>query len=245
MAFMKRVIGNWKMHKTVPETKKFLEEVLQTLPPKEVYLAVPFTAIAAAASFGIHVGSQNIAAAAEGPFTGEIAARMVKDVGAAFSLIGHSERRHVFGEKEGDVRCKILQAIEQTLTPVLCVGEKLGEDFKEVLKRQLSSALENIEVGKLSALMIAYEPVWAIGTGKSASPDDAAKAHAFCREILTDLFDSNFAAHVPLLYGGSVSVDNLPSLLACSQVNGVLVGGASLVPATFVKLAQIARAVVS
>lgn len=232
---MKRIIGNWKMHKTVPETTQFLEAALHHLSPEEVYLAVPFTAIAAAASFGIFAGSQNVSHEPEGPFTGEVSARMVKDVGARFTLIGHSERR--FFETDDMIHRKILRAAAAGLQPVLCVGEREGEDREEILQGQLERALKGLDNEIFASLMIAYEPVWAIGTGKSASPADAARAHAFCRSVLETLG----MPPLPLLYGGSVKADNIAALLDQETIDGALVGGAALEPASFVKLVEQAR----
>lgn len=242
---MKRIIGNWKMHKTVEETAVFMQHVLKALSPEEVYLAVPFTAIKEASGFGIHVGAQNVSHEPEGPFTGEISARMIKDVGASFVLIGHSERRHIYGESDDMVHRKILRSHASGLKPVLCVGEREGEDREAVLHRQIERALKGLEPTLLADLTIAYEPVWAIGTGKSASPEEAASAHAFCRDILAGLFSKEIAALIPLLYGGSVKADNILALLEHPEIQGALVGGASLDPAVFVKLVELSKSVVS
>ncbi len=241
---MKRIIGNWKMHKTVQETVHFLEHVLQRLSPEEVYLAVPFTAIKEAAAFGIHVGAQNVSHEPEGPFTGEISGRMLKDVGADFVLIGHSERRHIFQETDDMVHSKLLRAHQVGLKPILCVGEREGEDREAVLKRQLEHALKNCDEELALRLTIAYEPVWAIGTGKTATPEEAARAHAFCRNMIGSLFNKEIAAQIPLLYGGSVKSDNIVALLHQTEIQGALVGGASLDPKEFVKLVELSKSVV-
>lgn len=242
---MKRIIGNWKMHKTVQETADFLTHVLQRLSPEEVYLAVPFTAIKEAASHGIHVGSQNVSHEPEGPFTGEISARMVKEVGAEFAIIGHSERRHIFGETDDMIHRKILRAHAAGLKPLLCIGEREGEDREAVLHRQLERALKGLESSLVADMMIAYEPVWAIGTGKSASPEEAGDAHAYCRSIISSLYNAEIAAMIPLLYGGSVKSDNVQALLQQRDIQGALVGGASLDPDSFVKLVELSQSVVS
>lgn len=231
------VIGNWKMYKTAHEAVQYVR-ALAPLVHGEVFLAVPFTAIHAAAEAArgtkIRIGAQNLHEAAEGAFTGEVSGMMLKEAGASFVLIGHSERRTLFGETDEMVHRKLLRALQDDLIPVLCVGETLEEreagQTEKVLKRQLKVALKGV-VGKL---IVAYEPVWAIGTGQSATPEMAAAAHAICRSCLD--------ASTPVLYGGSVKPENVAQLVAHKEIDGVLVGGASLSAQTF---AQIAKKVLS
>ena len=241
---MKRIIGNWKMHKTVQETVHFLEEVLKQLSPEEVYLAVPFTAIKEAAALGIHAGAQNISHESQGAFTGEISGRMLKDVGADFVLIGHSERRHIFNETDDMVHRKLLRAHQFGLKSILCIGEREGEDRETVLRWQLEHALKNCDRELISQITIAYEPVWAIGTGRMDTPEGAAAAHVFCKEVITSLSNKEVAAQIPFLYGGSVKSDNLMGLLKQSEIQGALVGGASLDPKEFMKLVELSKRVV-
>jgi triosephosphate isomerase (TIM) len=185
---------------------------------------VPFTALSAAAEAAkgtsLRIGAQNMHEAKEGPFTGEISGAMLKEAGATFVLLGHSERRSHFGETDPKIHQKVLRALEVGLTPVLCVGETLAEReagrTEEVLERQLKVALEGIR----GDLMVAYEPVWAIGTGRSATPQMASEVHAFCR--------AHVGKKVPILYGGSVKEDNIAELISESEIDGVLVGNASL-----------------
>jgi triosephosphate isomerase (TIM) len=230
------IIGNWKMYKTSSEAKHFLEE----LGPKienctaAVGLAVPYTAIETCAKqakkFNILVGAQNVNDAREGAFTGEIAASMVKEAGATFVLVGHSERRRIFHETDELVKAKLKRCLKENLDVVLCIGETIEEresNHEEVLERQLIQGLEGVSKDSLENIMVAYEPVWAIGTGKSATADIANETHAFCRKVLEKIFGKEGAA-IPLLYGGSVKPDNAKTLLAEPDIDGLLVGGASL-----------------
>jgi triosephosphate isomerase (TIM) len=231
------VAGNWKMYKTASEAVEFVETLAGQLPEgqAEVWLAVPFTAIreTAAVAGPIVVGAQNMNDATEGAFTGEIAGRMLIDAGARFVLIGHSERRHVFGESDAFINRKVKRAIADGLQPLLCVGETLDErkegQTHEVLTEQLTAALEGVE--SLESVVLAYEPVWAIGTGHSATPEIAQEAHSFCRAFLSER-----GVDLPILYGGSVKPDNAATLMAQEDIDGVLVGGASLDPEQFLKI---------
>ena len=240
------IIGNWKMYKTVEETVKFLKEFAPTVQKADVTigLAVPFTAIQAAAEevkgSSILIGGQNMNDANDGAFTGEISVIMLKEAGAGFVILGHSERRHIFGEDDAFINRKVKRALEGKLQPILCIGETLTEreakQTEEVLKRQLEESLADITVEQLKTLWIAYEPVWAIGTGKSASPDQAHDAHKFCRKVIEDKWGSDTAEAVVIQYGGSVKPENAKALLELTDIDGVLVGGASLSPESFSKI---------
>jgi triosephosphate isomerase len=233
------LVGNWKMYKTREEAELFIK----ALPPfphvgkVRVLLAAPFTALSTISSLGrekkLWIGAQNIHDAEEGAFTGEISARMVQEAGASFVLLGHSERRHLFGETNSFIARKLKRAIASGLVPILCIGETALErergETEAVLHKQLTECL----LEDHPDLMIAYEPVWAIGTGKTATPEIAESAHAFCREALTGLFGEARAEKIPLLYGGSVKPDNIKALIDQPHIDGALVGGASLDPATF------------
>jgi len=242
------VIGNWKMHKTAREAADFIERLLPIVEGKQVnlFLAVPFTAISPAAQAAKHtrvvVGAQNMHGEREGAFTGEIASLMLKEAGAAFVLLGHSERRSLFGETDEAVRSKVARALADDLIPVLCIGESAEEreagKAEKVLQRQLAVALEGIPAEDAKRLLVAYEPVWAIGTGKTATPEIAQKAHAYIRSELTQLFGKSASAQIPILYGGSVKPDSARHLMAQGDIDGLLVGGASLDPATFAAIAQ-------
>jgi len=238
------IVGNWKMHKTLLEARQFIETLAPKLSKSQatVCLAVPFTALPLAASLvqslkaPLLIGAQNMHEAPEGAFTGEISATMLLDAGAGFVLIGHSERRHLFHESNATINQKLKRAFAEGLQPILCVGETLEEreqnKTEEVLRKQLKESLEGIS--DLSGLILAYEPVWAIGTGKVAHPDDAEKAHHFCKKELKK-------PDLPMLYGGSVNPDNAADLLAKPAVDGLLVGGASLSPKTFYQIINMVR----
>jgi triosephosphate isomerase len=234
------VIGNWKMYKTAREATDYIEKLIPKVENSQVniYLSVPFTSIAPAAHYAketnIVIGAQNMNDAREGAFTGEIAALMLKEAGASFVLLGHSERRHVFGETNGLVHRKVLRALQDDLSPVLCVGETLKEREKgkteEVIREQLLSCLDGVPSADAARLFIAYEPVWAIGTGKVATVRQVQQAHAIIRTCLLELFGKKGGKTIPILYGGSVKPENCAEIVAEDDVDGVLVGGASLNP---------------
>lgn len=235
------IIGNWKMHKTVDQAKQFVDALLTDLHPHGVVigLAVPFTVIYPLAELArgsnLLIGGQNMNDSREGAFTGEIAGNMLKDAGAQFVILGHSERRRLYHEDDGMVNHKLVRAIESRLQPVLCVGETReerdeGKTF-EVLERQLTEGLKNCTQSDLSSLIIAYEPVWAIGysnSDHSATPETVEECHRHCREVLSRLFTDEFAHQVPIQYGGSVTAQNARDLLAQPNIDGLLIGGASL-----------------
>jgi triosephosphate isomerase len=240
------VVGNWKMYKTSREATDYIEKLLPNVEGCQVniYLAVPFTSIAPAASYTketqIVIGAQNMNDAREGAFTGEIAGLMLKEAGASFVLLGHSERRHIFGETDEMIHRKVLRALQEDIRPILCVGETLKEREKDqteaVLEKQLLSALDKVPKEDVDRIIVAYEPVWAIGTGKIPSLKHIQAAHAFCRKCLAKGFGKKRAASIAILYGGSVKTENAAEITAEKDVDGVLVGGASLDPET---LAQI------
>jgi triosephosphate isomerase len=231
------------MHKTAREAIDFIEKLGPLLEGDEVkiFLAVPYTSISPAAHAAkntrIVIGAQNMHEAREGAFTGEIASLMLKEAGASFVLIGHSERRALFGESEERIQKKMARALADDLTPVLCIGESLedrrAKKMEKVLKEQLSSALHGLPNEDAGKIILAYEPVWAIGSGESATPKMAQEAHAFIRAELTHLLGARAAGHIPILYGGSVNPENAHSLMAQGDVDGLLVGGASLKPESF------------
>lgn len=237
------VIGNWKMYKTSREAVDFIETVLPLIEGCQVnlFLAVPYTSISPAAlaakNTRILIGAQNMHDAREGAFTGEIASLMLKEAGANFVLLGHSERRTLFGETDEMVRKKVARALADDLVPVLCIGETLEErvsgKIEKVLKHQLTSAFHGIGKEDVGKILLAYEPVWAIGTGKSATPEIVQDAHAAIRVELVHLLGKQTAGLIPILYGGSVNPDNAPHLMVKGDIDGFLVGGASLDPQSF------------
>jgi triosephosphate isomerase len=247
------LVANWKMHKTIEETKLFLEVLARDLSERtsdrgtgEIWIAPPFTAIAAAAQFireqglTVRIGAQNVAGQPQGAFTGEVSAAMLKEVGASFCIIGHSERRTLFQENDALIHEKIRMALAQDLLPLLCIGESSVEReqgrVKEVLRSQLAAALRGLTSRDVEKLCIAYEPIWAIGTGKTATPELAEEAHAVIRDFLVQEWGRDVAVKIPLLYGGSVKAENIVSLLKQPDIDGALIGGASLDPQLFVQL---------
>jgi triosephosphate isomerase (TIM) len=233
------IVGNWKMHKTGAEAQSFIQAL-----PGRAWLAVPFTALSdasrAAQGTEIVIGAQNMHDAEEGAFTGEISANMLKSAGARFVLLGHSERRHLFHESNAFIAKKVKRALQHGLTPILCVGETEGEREKglthQVLLSQLTECLKEVADSELPHLILAYEPVWAIGTGKTATPQIAQDAHRACRSFLEKRGGESLARQIPILYGGSVSPATLDALLEERDIDGALVGGASLNIETFSKM---------
>jgi triosephosphate isomerase (TIM) len=242
------IAGNWKMYKTIDQALSFLDIILPVAPKCdcEVLLAVPFTIIESAAKKAeaspVLIGAQNMNDASEGAFTGEVAASMLKDAGAKFVLLGHSERRTIFKETDEFINRKIKRASEIGLLSVLCVGEtneeREGEKTREVLKQQLSKCLEGVKYEK-GKLMVAYEPVWAIGTGKAATNTIAEEAHAFIRGVLRELYGEEVANGMPILYGGSVNASNAATFLKEPDVDGLLIGSASLGAESFAKILEL------
>ena len=242
------VIGNWKMHLTATHAAAYLRELLPLLPrrsDREIALAPPFTALAAAASLlaahpGVRLAAQDVAWEDEGPFTGEVSAPMLKDLGVAYVLVGHSERRANLGESDLLVSRKLRAALRGGLAAVVCVGE--GEEAHrkgraaDIVRAQLAGSLAGAPPNRAGSIVLAYEPVWAIGTGLAASPEDASEMHALIRLELGRILGPAGAA-VRILYGGSVTPRNVDALMAGPGVDGVLVGGASLEAAAFARIA--------
>lgn len=241
------VVGNWKMYKTAREAAAYIEEFIPLVEGIQVkiFLAVPYTSIASAAKAvkgtEILIGAQNMNDARDGAFTGEIAALMLKEAGAEFVLLGHSERRHIFGETNEFIQRKVVRALQDDLIPILCVGETLDEreeeKTEEVLKEQIEACLAGVPPAEAGKIILAYEPVWAIGTGKTATVKQAQEAHVYCRSILAGLFGKRKANAISILYGGSVKPENSGELMGQKEIDGVLVGGASLEPATLARIA--------
>ena len=239
------VAGNWKMHHGPTATREFFRELRPPVADDGPRLLVFPPALSLAAALEarseqprVALGVQNLHWEDRGAFTGELSALMASDAGAEYALVGHSERRHVFGETDREVALKVGACLAAGLTPVVCVGETLEERrsgrVDEVILRQLEAALEPL--GGEDRCMVAYEPVWAIGTGETATPEDASSAHGTLRDRLV----REGLGEVPILYGGSVKPHNAAELLAAPDVNGVLVGGASLEPESFAAIAEAA-----
>jgi triosephosphate isomerase len=239
--------GNWKMYKTPAETTAFFEKfrpLAANASHCEVVICPPFTdlaaAVAAAAGSSIRIGAQNVAWAKEGAFTGEISGPMIAGLGATHALVGHSERRQYFGETDETVLKRTLGALESGLTPIVCVGERLEErksgSTAAVLQQQCRCGIADLTEQQFARIVIAYEPVWAIGTGQTATPEMAADAHRTIRAAVREKFGKDLADAIRILYGGSVKPDNTKTLMAQPEIDGVLVGGASLDPVSFASI---------
>jgi len=242
--------GNWKMFKTSRETREFFQDLLGRLKPfpgdRDVAFGVPFTSLEAAVQAvggtPVLIAAQNLHWEPEGAFTGEISAPMIAATGAGAVIIGHSERRQLFGETGANVNKKIKAALPAKLRPIVCLGETLAERESgktfEILAGQLAEALADLGEAMAGALDLAYEPVWAIGTGKTATPETAQETHAFIRAWLSEKISPAAAAATRLLYGGSVKPDNAAQLMAQPDIDGALVGGASLNAESFARIIQ-------
>ena len=241
------IAGNWKMFKTVHETIVFTKElrsVLKDVTDVEIVVAPPFIAVHAAAealrNSNIAVAAQDLYWEREGAFTGEVSAQMIKDAGAEFVIIGHSERRRLFGETDAMVNRKVAAAIGVGLTPIVCVGETLEERERNetlaVLDRQIKDGLDRVTGAQIADLVVAYEPVWAIGTGRNATAAQAEEAHQHIRQRLKQWFGGDAAEACHVIYGGSVKPDNIAQLIAEPDVDGALVGGASLEIGSFASI---------
>jgi triosephosphate isomerase len=233
------IAGNWKMFKTVQEAVVFTKELrslVKDFADVEIVIAPPFTAIHAVAeaarNTNIGVSAQDLYWEREGAFTGAISAAMIKEAGAAYAIVGHSERRRLFGETDATVNRKMMAAFLASLTPIICVGETLEQrergEALAVLDRQIRGGLDHLTAEQVAQLVVAYEPVWAIGTGKTATPGQAGEAHTHIRSRLRQWFGASAAEACHVIYGGSVKPDNIRELMAEPDVDGALVGGASL-----------------
>ena len=239
--------GNWKMYKTPAETTAFFEKfrpLVEKSEHCEIVICPPFTNLAAAVDAArksnVQIGAQSVAWAKEGAFTGEISGPMLKAVGVTHAIIGHSERRQYFGETDETVLKRTVAALEFGLSPIVCVGERLEEResgrTEAVLIAQFQKGIAGLGAEQFARIVIAYEPVWAIGTGKTATPEIAADAHRTIRTQVREKFGKDPADAVRILYGGSVKPDNARTLMAQPEIDGVLVGGASLDPAGFASI---------
>lgn len=244
----KIVAGNWKMNKSLQEASMLVEmimrqvndfdEVTKIIIPSFPYLHSVKQLISNKADF--YVGAQNCHTNTSGAFTGEVSAGMLQSVGCSYVLVGHSERRQYFKEKDADFVLKIREALKNNLQPIFCIGETIYErktdnHFKTITE-QLTAVLKEFSIDEFSRFVLAYEPVWAIGTGETATSQQAQEMHAFIRNLVADIYDSGAAANVPILYGGSCNPQNARELFACKDVDGGLIGGASLNADDFCKI---------
>ncbi|TMA12676.1 MAG: triose-phosphate isomerase [Deltaproteobacteria bacterium] len=241
------VVGNWKMHGTQHEAVALAREVLKGLRGRrrvDVVLAPPFTALGPVRKTlrgsALRLAGQNVHWEEQGAFTGEISAKMLRELGCHFAIVGHSERRRLFNETDQTVAKKLAACLRSGLRPILCVGETLEQRnagaTRRVITRQLRIALKGMTKDAIEKIEIAYEPVWAIGTGRNATPEQASRAHATIRRMLKKLFGTKRAEQTRILYGGSVRADNAGELACAREVNGLLVGGASLKAKDFLSI---------
>ncbi len=249
----KIVAANWKMNMTQAEAASFVETLLREIgdvSDVEVVIVPPFTAIAKVSealgsSETIKIGAQNMYWERGGAFTGEISAAMLRDLFVRYVVLGHSERRQLLGETDEIVNRKVHAALEASLRPIVCIGETLEQresgNVETVLSQQLRRSLSGVGARELNETVVAYEPVWAIGTGRTASPEQAQEAHAFIRRTLGEISDGATAAKIRIQYGGSVKPDNARTLMSQPDIDGALVGGASLDPRSFAQIVQGAK----
>lgn len=236
----KIIAGNWKMNNNLSEAVKLVSDLKLELEGKEinteVIVAPPFTSLEAVNSLlkgtKIKLAAQNMHPSDSGAFTGEISASMLKSVGCSYVILGHSERRTIFNESDDFINQKVKQAFSNGLTPILCCGESLEERQNgttfSVIEKQLTNCLTDLSKDQIEKTVIAYEPIWAIGTGKTASPEQAQEVHAFIRKLLTEISNESVASNVTIQYGGSVKPENATELLSKPDIDGALVGGACL-----------------
>ena len=243
------VAGNWKMHKTAAEAAAFIHAIrpaAESASDREIVLAPAFTALAAAVEAArgtnIRICAQNLHWEARGAYTGEISAGMLTEIGCTHVIIGHSERRQYFGETDGTVHLRVLAALDAGLTPIVCVGETLEQreagNTEAVLTEQFTAGVGALLPEQFGQLILAYEPVWAIGTGRTATPEIADESHRALRSLAADRFGSSAADGVRILYGGSVKPSNFAGLLAKQDIDGGLIGGASLDSDSFAALVR-------
>jgi triosephosphate isomerase len=246
------IAGNWKMYKTVNEAVVFVKELriaVKDVGEVAIVVAPPFTAVHAVAeaarNTNIGVAAQDVYWEREGAFTGEVAPGMIKEAGAQYAIVGHSERRRLFGETDAIVNRKAMAAIGVGLTPIVCIGETLEEREREetlaVLDRQIKDGLDQLSAQQVATIVLAYEPVWAIGTGRTATAAQAGEAHAHIRKRLRQWFGGDAADQCHIIYGGSVKPDNIRELIAEPDVDGALVGGASLEVRSFADIVTRSR----
>jgi len=246
------IAGNWKLHKTISEARdlvKQLKEGVADLRDREIIIAPVYTALAPMAAeiagSNLQLAAQNCHPAASGAYTGEVSALLLKDAGCTSVIIGHSERRQIFGETDDFINAKIKAVLAADMQAIFCVGETLEEresdEMFDVLTRQVRDGLAGLDSSAMSNVVIAYEPVWAIGTGKVASVEQAQDVHVFIRGLLAGLFTDNVEGQTRILYGGSVKPDNVDGLMAQEDIDGALVGGASLKAEDFIRIARFTR----
>lgn len=241
------IVANWKMNKTESDAESFTKEFLKNIPSsldRDFAICPPYLSIPAVRHLlkgtAVGLGAQDVSEHASGAYTGDVSASMLKQAGCDYVIIGHSERRRYHKETDSLVNKKIHAALKEKLIPIVCVGERLEEREKNktlsVVRRQVTGALEDIPSSETRNLVFAYEPVWAIGTGKTATPDQAQEVHLAIRDVIKDQYGSHTSLSVRILYGGSIKPDNMGALMSCEDIDGGLVGGASLLPQSFLDI---------
>jgi triosephosphate isomerase (TIM) len=242
------IAGNWKMFKTIPEAVNLVNIIkagVHKVTDCDVVVCPSFTVLSAVSEAirdsGIELGAQDLYYETEGAFTGEISPLMLKDVGCRYVIIGHSERRALFNETDELVNKKVIAALKYNIVPIMCIGETLEERESrrafEVVKLQLDHSLGELKAEEVERIVVAYEPVWAIGTGRTAAPEQAEQMHSYIRRLLDEKYGAGAREHVKILYGGSVKPDNIAQLMAKPNVDGALVGGASIKAESFIQIA--------
>lgn len=242
------IAGNWKMNKTCTETREFFEKLLPLVKglDRNVIVGVPFTSLQVATEMTkgsiVKIAAQNMNPAESGAYTGEVSPLMLNDLNVEYVILGHSERRTYYNESDEFINEKIKSALEHNISPILCIGENLEQREKgittEVVREQLIKDLKDLTKEEMVKVIIAYEPIWAIGTGKTATPSMAQEVHGFIRNLLEDLYSKEVAEEVTIQYGGSMKPTNVVELLAEKDIDGGLIGGASLDPESFIKLIE-------
>ncbi len=250
------IAGNWKMFKNTAEAVNLVQGIkagVYKMSDCHIIVCPPFTALSAVkpivAGSPIELGAQNMHPETEGAFTGEISPLMIKELNCRYVILGHSERRQYFKEDDAFINDKVKTALKYSLIPIVCVGETLQQrDAKiqfEVVKQQIDQSLKDLSKEEIAKILIAYEPVWAIGTGKTASPEQAEQMQSYIRRLLKERYDEEIAVKIPILYGGSVKPDNIGELMKKPNIDGALVGGASIKAESFVQIVQNAIAAIA
>jgi triosephosphate isomerase (TIM) len=244
----KVIAGNWKMHKDLSQSQNLISKLTNELGKEDVkcdiIICPPFTSLSEANGLvkntKVKLGAQNMHFEDKGAFTGEVSAAMLKSVGCEYVILGHSERRAIFGESDEMINKKIKKALISGLRPIFCIGETLQQresgTMNSVIKRQVTEGLQHVSKDEMEKVIVAYEPVWAIGTGVTASPQQAQEVHVYVRQLISDLFGEDTAEKLIIQYGGSVKPENAGELLSQSDIDGALVGGACLDPDSFLKI---------
>ena len=243
------IAGNWKLNKTLAESRKLAKQLVENLKDindRDIVIAPVFTALSTVSEIikdsSIQLAAQNCYPGKTGAFTGEVSPQLLNDVGCQYVILGHSERRQLMDETTPFINQKLLKVLEAELKPILCIGETLQErendQMLEVLSQQLKGGLANLTAEQMDSVVIAYEPIWAIGTGKTATAEQAQETHSFIRGLLLGLFNQKVAAQTQILYGGSVKPNNVDGLMAQEDIDGALIGGASLKAEDFIRIVR-------